>query len=80
MKDGDLVIEHLNEFNTMVSQLVSIDIKILDQDKCISFLCSLLDSWDSLVITMCSNAIALQFDEIVSSFLTKEMRWKNMEI
>jgi len=74
MKDGDSVKEHLNAFNTVVSQLASIDIKILDEDKCISLLCSLLDSWDSLVIAIGSNATTLQFDEIVSSLLTKEMR------
>jgi hypothetical protein len=28
MRDGDSVEEHLNAFNTMVSQLVSIEIKI----------------------------------------------------
>jgi len=37
MKDGDLVTEHLNAFNTLVSQLLSVDIKISDDDKCISF-------------------------------------------
>eukprot|EP00253_Pinus_taeda_P016229 PITA_16229 len=79
MKDGDSVIEHLNEFNTIVSQLESIDIKISDEDKCINLLCSLLDSWDSLVIAIGSNATSLQFDEIVSALLTEEMRWKNME-
>eukprot|EP00253_Pinus_taeda_P011875 PITA_11875 len=79
MKDGDLVTEHLNAFNTVVSQLSSIDIKISDKDKCISFLCSLPDSWDSLVIAIGSNATALQFDEIVSSLLMEEMRQKNME-
>jgi len=42
-------------------------------------LCSILDSWDSLVIAIGSNATALQFDEIVSSLLTEEMRRKNME-
>ena len=78
MKYGDSVIEHLNAFNIVVSQLLSIDIKVSDEDKCISFLCSLLDSWDSLV-TIGSNATALQFDEIVSSLLTEEMRWKNMK-
>eukprot|EP00253_Pinus_taeda_P003694 PITA_03694 len=79
MKDGDSVIEHMNAFNNVVSQLSSVDIKIIDEDKCISFLCSLLDSWGSLVIAIGSNATALQFDEIVSTLLTEEMRRKNME-
>eukprot|EP00253_Pinus_taeda_P028658 PITA_28658 len=78
MKDGDSVTEHLNVFNTVVSQLSSVDIKILEEDKCISLLCSLPDSWDSLVIAIGSNATTLQFDEIVSSLLTEEMRRKNM--
>ena len=79
MKDGDSVTEHLNAFNTVVSQLLYIDIKISDEDKCINLLCSLPDSWDSLVIAIGSNATALQFDEIVSALLTEEMRWKNMD-
>ena len=37
MKDGDSVTEHLNAFNTVVSQLSSADIKISDEDKCIHF-------------------------------------------
>eukprot|EP00253_Pinus_taeda_P022859 PITA_22859 len=79
MKDGDSMTEHMNTFNTVVSQLLSVDIKISDEDKCISLLCSLQYSWDSLVIAIGSNATALQFDEIVSSLLTEEMRRKNME-
>jgi len=79
MKDGDLVTEHLNAFNTVVSQLASVDIKISDEDKCISLLCSLPNSWDSLVTAIGSNVTTLHFDEIVSSLLTEEMRWKNME-
>ena len=71
--------ENLNAFSTVVSQLSSVDIKISDEDKCISFLCSLPDSWDSLVIAIGSNATTLQFDEIVSALLTEEMRWKNMD-
>jgi len=35
--------------------------------------------WDSLVVTIGSNANALQFDEIVSSLLSEEMRQKDME-
>eukprot|EP00253_Pinus_taeda_P015954 PITA_15954 len=79
MKYGDSVTEHLNAFNIVVSQLSSVDIKISDEDKYISLLCSLPNSWDNLVIAIGSNTIALQFDEIVSSLLTEEMRRKNME-
>jgi len=32
-----------------------------------------------LVVAIGRNAIALQFDEIVSSLVSEEMRWKNME-
>ena len=31
MKDGDSVTENLNAFNTMISQLASVDIKISDE-------------------------------------------------
>eukprot|EP00253_Pinus_taeda_P024907 PITA_24907 len=74
MKDGDSMTEHLNAFNTVVIQLLSIEIKFSEEDKCIILLCSLPDSWDSLVIVIGSNTTALQFDEIVSSLLTEEMR------
>jgi hypothetical protein len=79
MRDGDSMAEHLNAFNTVVSQLVSIDIKISDEDKCISLLCSLSDSWDSLVVAIGSNTTSLKFEEVVSSLLSEEMRRKNME-
>jgi transposase InsO family protein len=79
MRDGDSMVEHLNSFTTVVSQLVFVDIKILDEDKCISLLCSLPDSWDSLVVAIGSNTTYLKFEEVVSSLLSEEMRWKNME-
>lgn len=44
MKDGDSVTEHLNRFNTMVIQLLYVDIKISSEDKCITLLCSLPES------------------------------------
>jgi hypothetical protein len=79
MGDGDLVEEHLNDFNTVVSQLVYVEIKILDEYKYIILLCSLPKSWDSLVVAIGSNTTSLKFDEVVSSLLSKEMRHNNME-
>jgi hypothetical protein len=45
----------------------------------VCLLCSLPDSWDSLVVAIGSNTTTLSFDDVVSSLLSEEMRWKNME-
>ena len=78
-KDRDLVTEHLNAFKTVVSQLSSVDIKIWYEDKCISLLCSLPHSCESLVIAIGSNTTILNFDDIVLALLSNEMRQRNME-
>ena len=80
MEDGDSVTDHLNVFNTLVSQLVSVDIKMEEEDKCITLLCSLPNSWDNLVVAIGSGTeSALKFEDIVSSLLSEEMRRKSME-
>jgi hypothetical protein len=79
MREGNSMTENFNTFNTMLSQLIFVEIKISDEDKCINLLCSLLDSWDSLVVAIGSNKIALNFDEVVSSLLSEETRQKDME-
>ena len=48
MNDSDSIIKHINAFNIVVSQLVSIDVKISSEYKCINLLCSLEDSCDNL--------------------------------
>jgi hypothetical protein len=80
MKDGDLVTKHLNAYNIVVSQLLFVDIKTSDENKSINSLFSLLDSWDILDVVTGSNETTFIFDDVVSSFLLKEMRRKNMEI
>ena len=39
MEDGDFLIEHLNAFNTLVSQLVYVNITLEKENKCITLLC-----------------------------------------
>jgi hypothetical protein len=80
MEDGDSVTEHLNSFNTLVSQLVSVNITIAEEDKCITFLCSLPDSWDNLVVAIGSTTQStLKYEDVVSSLLFEEMRRKSMD-
>jgi len=53
--DEDSMKEHLNAFNIVVSQILYIDINILDEDKCISLVRSLSDSCISLVVAIDNN-------------------------
>jgi hypothetical protein len=55
------------------------DIKIIDEEKCIILLCSFPDSWDILVVAIGSNTTTLKLEDVVASLLSEEMRRKNME-
>jgi hypothetical protein len=80
MEYGDFVTEHLNAFNTLVSQLVFVNIMIAEEDKCITLLCSFPDSWDNLVVAIGSTTQStLKYEDVVASLLSKEMRQKSMD-
>jgi hypothetical protein len=80
LEDGDSVTEHINSFNTLVSQLVVVNIMIAEEDKCITLLCSLPESWDNLVVEIGSTTQStLKYEDVVASLLSKEMRWKIMD-
>jgi hypothetical protein len=77
MEDGDSVTEHLNSFNTLLSQLVSVNIMIAEEYKCITLSCSFPDSWDNLVVAIGSTTQStLKYEDVVASLLSEEMRWK----
>jgi len=80
MEDGDSVIENLNAFNTLISQLVFDDIKMEEEDKRITLSYSLPYSWDSLVVAIgCTAQSALTFEDVVAFLLSEEMRRKFMD-
>jgi hypothetical protein len=80
MEDGDFVTEHLNAFNTLVNQLVFVNITIAEENKCITFLCSLPESWDNLVVEIGSNTQStLKYEDVVASLLYEEMRQESMD-
>ena len=72
MEDGDSVTDHLNVLNTLVSHIISVDIKMEEEDKCITLLCSLPDSWDTLVVAIGSTTQStLKFEDVVAFFLSE---------
>ena len=52
MKEGTKVADHLNTFNTLIVQLNSTEVKFEDEDKAITLLCLLFESWDNLVTSI----------------------------
>jgi hypothetical protein len=79
MSDGSSVTEHLNAFTTIIIHLSYVDIKIIEEEKCISLLCSFPNSWDSLVMAIGSNTIILVIENVVASLLSEKMRRNNVE-
>ena len=52
MDENDTVIEHLNVYNTLVSHINFVGIRMANEDKCITLFCSLSDSWDNLIVAI----------------------------
>eukprot|EP00253_Pinus_taeda_P027074 PITA_27074 len=78
MKEGTLIADHLNAFNTLLVQLQSIEVKIPSEDKAITLLCSLPESWDHFVTSIIlSSSETIEFDDVVASLLSEETRRKS---
>jgi hypothetical protein len=57
-------------FNTIISQLFYVDIKIIEEAKCIILSCYFIDSWDKLVMVIGSNTTTLALEDVVVSLLS----------
>lgn len=52
MKEGSSLQQQLNEFNTLISRLAAADVKIDMEENFALLLCSMLESWDSLIMNL----------------------------
>eukprot|EP00253_Pinus_taeda_P035056 PITA_35056 len=80
MSEGGSVADHLNDFNTVRSQLCSVGVNFDDEVRALLFLCSLPKSWNGLVMAI-SNYVfgssTLKFDDVVGAILSEEMQRKS---
>ena len=80
MSEGGSVANRLNDFNTATSKLSFVRVNIDDEVRDLLFLCSLLESWNGLVMAI-SNSVSgsstLKFDDVVGAILSEEMRRKS---
>ncbi|GJZ50105.1 retrovirus-related pol polyprotein from transposon TNT 1-94 [Tanacetum coccineum] len=66
MKEGDPVADHVNEFNSSLSRLMSVDIKFNDEVQALLLLSLLLESWSGIVtaVSGSTGTTKLKFDNI----------------
>ena len=57
MTEGGFIADHLNEFNTITSQLSSMGINFDEEIRALLILCSLPKSWNALVMVV-SNFVS----------------------
>ena len=80
MSKGRSVVDHLNEFNTLTSQLSSVKVNFDEEVRALLILCSLPESWNRLVMVV-SNFVpssnTLKFDDVVGVILSEEMQRKS---
>lgn len=76
MVDGTSVTTHLNEFNTIVNQLLSVNIDFGDEVRALILLASLPNSWEPMRAAV-SNSVGsaeLQFTDVRDRILAEEVR------
>lgn len=75
MVEGGAVAEHLNEFNTVISQLTTVDINFDDEVIALLILSSLLESEDELVMVL-RNSLGsgtLKFNDVMNILLSEKV-------
>jgi len=75
MKEGGSFASHLNEFNTIFSQLQAQKLNFDAEMRAIFLLCSLPQSWDVFRTAIGNSAPqgVLSFDDVVGSLLAEEI-------
>ena len=76
MTEGASMAQHLNELNTITTQLSSVEIEFDDEVRALILLSSLPDSWNATVTAVSSSSgnSKLKFDDVRDLVLSEEIR------
>jgi len=73
MAEGTPIQKHLNDFNSIIVDLKSLDVKVEDEDKAILLVVSLPPSYEHFKeIMLYSNSDIISFEDVKSNLLSKE--------
>ena len=78
-RDGESIVEHINTFMGYVNQLAAAKFPLDDAMQAILLMCTLLDSWENLVVTLSTSCQEenLSIQVVKTSILNEESRRKD---
>ncbi|KAF2291279.1 hypothetical protein GH714_022225 [Hevea brasiliensis] len=81
MSESTSVTDHINNLNTLFSQLTALEYHIAENERTELLLQSLPDSYDQLIINLTNNILTdyLVFNDVAAAVLEEESRRKNKE-
>ncbi|KAL0284885.1 UNVERIFIED_CONTAM: Retrovirus-related Pol polyprotein from transposon TNT 1-94 [Sesamum calycinum] len=75
MQEGSDLVQHVNVFNQIITDLARLDVNIEDEDRAMILLCSLPFSYEHLVTTLTYGKETIKIDEIIAALLAQN-QWK----
>ena len=81
MAEGGSVADHLNDFNTITSQLSFVGINFDEEIRALLILCSFPESWNSLVMAVSNYVLGtstLKYDDMIGVILSEKIHWKSL--
>src|SRR3954471_7041829 len=76
MAEGTPILQHLNDFNKIVSDLLALEVKMEEEDKALIFLISLPPSYDHLVTTILYGKETLELEDVRVMLVNNEIMKK----
>ena len=76
MPEGGDLVAHIQRFNQVCSEVMSLDVKIDEEDRALLLLCSLPGSYDGLIITLVYGKEILNYEEVVGVLRSNKQREK----
>ncbi|KAJ8647690.1 hypothetical protein MRB53_000713 [Persea americana] len=76
MKEGCDLMEHMNTFNRMISDLLRLDVKFNDEDRSLLLLNSLSHSYEHFVTILLYEKKTLSFEEVTQDIISNAARRK----
>jgi len=77
MKEGSSLHDHLNSFNKLLSECLSMDIQVEEEDKAVILLNSLPKAYESMVTTLTYSKDVLDLEEVTAALLSDDIRKKS---